>query len=493
MCGVISAAASIRAQECFTDMNIDLALGQSTQMPLKIIGGTEYARYTKQTTESTYNMMMIGGDVQELALVPYLGYRSVANIGSGQARRIYYSSIINSFFGVFGSKLIRLSSNFGYNIVGELETTRGQVYISENQAGQLAVVDGSNLYVYNYNAGTFQIVPLDFHPIYITYQDTFLILTGDNHVFQLSDSNDALVYNPLARNTMQSEADTIQAAIAVGRQLWIIGKKTTDLWYNQGQPIFPYVRSNSVSVRYGCVNRATIAQGFLGDQGFIAWLAVNEEYTPKIVFTAGNQVQSVSTEGLDFILSNLTAPEDSYAFMFSEDAHIIYQIVFPTDNFSFAYDFTAQKIYNVTDKCFNAHIAKQAILANNNLYFISINDSKIYRFGTEITTQEDEIIPRVRTCPHYRLPDAKRFKVRNISLTMEQGESDLESKIELRASNNGGYSFGNALSMPMMPIGHKANRFVFSHLGSSNDFTPQFRFWSKYRFVITGATMEVAR
>jgi hypothetical protein len=475
-------------------MNIEnLNLGDSQQIPLKFIGGTEYARYTKQTTEATYNMMISGQDVNELALVPYLGYQSVLDINSGEARQIFYSSINNSFFGVFGDHLIKLSNSFGYNIVGSLKTTRGQVYISENQANQLAIVDGANLYVYNYSTGSFQIVTLDFHPIYVTYQDTFLILTGDDFNWHISDSNDALTYNPLARNTMQSEADVIQAAIAVGRQLWIIGKKTTDLWFNQGQPIFPYVRSNSVSVRYGCVNRATIAQGFIGDQGFIAWLAQNENYTPKIVFTAGNNVQSVSTEGLDFILSNLIAPQDSYAFMFSEDAHIIYQIVFPTDNYSIAYDFTAQKLYNVTDHCFGAHIAKKAILFNGQLYFISINDSKIYKFGTEITTAQGEIIPRVRICPSYRLPDGKRFKVRNISLVMEQGESDLPSKIELRVSNDGGYQFGNGYASSLRPIGYRKNRMVFSHLGSSNDFTPQFRLWSKYRFVITNAAMEVTR
>ena len=55
---------------------------------------------------------------------------------------------------------IGLGLNFG--VVGQLQTSTGDVYIAENNNGEIGIVDGVILYVYNYLTGTFKVSGTDF-------------------------------------------------------------------------------------------------------------------------------------------------------------------------------------------------------------------------------------------------------------------------------------------------------------------------------------------
>lgn len=456
-------------------------------IPLDIIGGTKFARYKEMTVEETVNMMVTGQDQETAGFVPFSGYKEALDFTRGQARALYISTRLNEMIAVFGNVVYVITDFLGVRKIGTLDSTAGPVHITENFNQEIAIEDGNKIYIYNYGNSTFSKPTIDFVPVYIDFQDSYFIATANNGKWYLSDPNNGLIWSPLQNQSLQTKADILQAAKVLDRQLWIMGEKVSELWQDQGLQLFPYVRQNSIAIDYGVLSRETIAEGF----GMLVWLAKNEKSNPALVVTTGGKPQKFSTEGLDFKLAELKNPEDSQGFLFQQDGHIFYQICFPSDNFSIVYDFNTQMFYTVTDECRNYHIAKQVVLFNNKLYFISFNDSKIYEMSTDLTTYDGKEIPRIRVTKHYRLLNNETFIVNRLNVQMEQGANDTVSKVDLSISKDDGVTFGNIVTKLLNPPGVRRGQIDFWRMGQSDSFTFQFRFWGKDRFVVTGATMDV--
>ena len=100
----------------------------------------------------------------------------------------------------------------------------------------------------------------------------------------------------------------------------------------------------------------------------IVWLGVNEQSGPVIMYANGSTTKGISTDGIDYVLSNLTNPENCTGFLFRQDGHIIYQFSFLDDNISYAYDFNTGLFFNISDENLNYHIARQVVFFKNDYY-----------------------------------------------------------------------------------------------------------------------------
>lgn len=456
-------------------------------IPVDVVGGTTFSRYDYIGVEQTVNMTVTGAGTENPALVPFSGYQSILNFERGQARCVFLSTRLNQLIVVYGSFVYVIEDFLGARHIGTLQSTNGPVHISENFNSQIAIEDGTKIYIYDYGNSTFTTPVIDFVPVFIDFQDSYFIATASNGNWYLSDPNNGHLWDPLQHQTLQTKADILQAAVVLNRQLWIIGQKVSEIWYDQGQQLFPYVRENSLAVSFGAFSRETICSGF----DMIVWLAKNEQSQPTILVTTGGQPKSISNEGLDYLISSMTDPSDSKAFLFKQDGHVFYQITFNSDNTSIVYDFNTNLWYTVTDQNRNKHIAKQVVLFNDTLYFISYIDSKLYEMSTGITTYEGDEIPRIRVTKNFRQDTNEVFMTNRVGLQMEEGENDEVGKVMLCFSKDAGINFGNIVTQYLNPQGVRRGQITFWRLGRSNSMTLQFRFYSKGRFVVTNGTMDV--
>lgn len=473
------------------------------QVPIDIVGGLAFDRYTKMSTENTYNML-----VSSNCLVPYAGYKAVTTILAGQdveARAIYRSIPFNHLIIVMEQNVYIVSPNLGVSFIATLDTSSGPVYITENEKNQIAFSDGLNIYVLNFKTSAFQKVPnLDFAPGPLTFQDGYIIAASlGTSAWRLSGLNDALSWPADAPNVgaLQTKPDTVQSVVAFNRQLFIFGSTVAEIWHDVGNTLFPYQRDNALSINYGVLSAQTIASEF----NLVVWLASNQQSGPTIVYSTGGPPIPLSTDGIDFLLGELTQPENSSAFLFQEDGHIFYQITFPGDNLSLVYDFSEKRFYTLTDHNLNFHIAKRAAFFTNRNFFISNQDGKLYEFSTSFSTYDGETIPRIRITKNFRLPAADRFIVSRLFILMEQGASDQKQIVQLLLSKDGGYTYGSARTKQLNSLGNYPNRMNFWELGTSNDLVFQFRFYagnteprpdpsgmnSTERFIIIDAGMEI--
>ncbi len=302
------------------------------------------------------------------------------------------------------------------------------------------------------------------------------------------------------------------------------------------------------------------------------------------MYTTGQDIQQISTDGIDYLFERINHPEICYGYTYLQSGHLFYIITFydPSDNLTLAYDFKTGQFYNLSDENGNYFIAKKTVFFDNKYYFISINDGDIYEINSEFTNYEyigDRIqeIPRMVTLPTYRpedgVPqifndlwfvleqgvDADYTGVGNniASITVINGGSDYTEaevviegdgtgahatativagvitavaldngdggigytwavvtivgdgtaancqavmnvaeympRVDLAVSYDGAYSWSNFAQMPMNTFAKYRNRFYYNDLGSSNEFTPQFRIWCKTRFVCKNGMMSFYR
>jgi hypothetical protein len=418
----------------------------SKPVTLNIAGSSTFGVYPKISLEKTYNMYLSDG-----FLVDYGGYLNVLGGLGANGRGIFTSNNLNRMIAVVGQNVWQF--NIIYNpdiprndyqitpvLVGTVMTTTSDVYMAENNAGQIAISDGSNLYIYNPDAAipfqTFTSSALGFIPGYITFHDTYFIAAASqdtfysppaNNTWRLSAQNDGTSWPAAAENIglIQTKPDDTQAVIRFpsgGNAIYVMGQNVTEPWYDQGSPIFPYQRNTGSNIDYGCLNPATVA----GIDKLIVWLAANEQSGPVIMKADGGSAEPISSDGIDHVLGQLHSPQNSSAFMFRKDGHLFYHINFydPHDNLSLFYDFNTGKFFHASDENGNYFIAKQVAFFENQYYFISPNNGNLYAFNTSYTTYDGAEIPRIRVCHPIRSETQDYFTVTDVGFTIEQGTTD---------------------------------------------------------------------
>jgi hypothetical protein len=259
----------------------------------------------------------------------------------------------------------------------------------------------------------------------------------------------------------------------------------------------------------------------------------------------GGGAGRISTDGLDHLLESVQVPQSSTAFLYRQGGHLFYVLTFldPLDNFSIMYDFTNDKIFDLTDWDFSAFPARQTVFYNHKTLFISYKDGQIFELNANLTqydifandpltTDIDQVydIPRVRVCGTYRPKDRpEKFKINLFTFIIESGttlqaydtpvcfgylltedtneiiytEDGLpilaeggycylnKPRVDLTISKNGGITFSNTVSYNLKATGQFKNQPRFINLGYAQQITYQLRFWGQGRFVVKNGTMEI--
>ena len=494
------------------------------EIPLQIVGGCKFGRYAKISDESTYNMI-----VSDLGLVDYAGFANLfANplVMGAKGRGIYKSTNAGLIFVVIGSAFFSVNIVEGvgeYNLLGTLATSQGDVFISENNNNEIAITDLKFLYVYNFKTPTTPIFLQSINnisppagrfyfpfesPGYISFQLGRLIiaalgttnwpLSGINAATQWSTTFTA---NVAYIGAMGLKPDTIQAAVPVpgaGNNIAIFGNTVMELWQYTGNAIFPYQRQSTFNIDYGTLNASSIA----ALDSYIVWISANEQGGATIMKFNGGREESISTDGIDFKLSELSNPTNCTGFLFRQDGHLIYQFTFPDDNISLIYDFNTKLFFYVSDENQNYHPARNVVFFQNDYYFVSLNDGNIYTFGTQFSNLQYsatniQMMYRNRIPPPIRLPSQRMFIIKSIGFTVENGQPNPQlglsvptEAIDLSISRDGAQSWGNSLRQYMQPTGNYRSRMIFQRLGQCNDCTIQLNFIGYGRYVAFDGIVE---
>lgn len=456
-------------------------------LPINIVGANVFGRYPKISVEATYNMI-----ISDKWLIPYSGYEKLATIDdAGTGRGIFNSSKLGKLIIVINDIVYTYDKAGYFNEVGKLHTHTGDVFIAENKSQQIAICDKKNIYLYDYGAGTFAQINTGFKPGYVIYQDGYFLSPDlDRSEWRLSTLNNGASWPTILTGEFQTDADNPVAVVKVpgkGNRVLVMGSIVTELWGNVGSRLFPYQRTSGFNIDYGCANPASIGTG----EGFVAWVGVNARSGAAIMYSTGGVPEQISTDGINFKLDQLTDPTDCAGFIFKQDGHVFYQITFRTDNVTYVYDFNTQKFFTMTDKNMDFHIAKDVAYFDNDFHFISFTDGNIYKMSSDLMTYDGEEIPRIRVCTTLRTQDGNPFIANRLAFIIEQGTNEEISRVDLSISIDGGEDFSSYTPLTLNSLGTYRNQAEAWGLGYCNEFTAQFRFWSKGRFVVNNGVLDI--
>jgi hypothetical protein len=375
----------------------------------------------------------------------------------------------NTLYVVAGHLVYKVRNDGISTVIGELTTTTGKCWLEHNSNFQLGIVDGRNLYVYNWNTSAFVQVILTGQPTSLAFIDQYFVVSLANSIFfQISNINDALTWPAAQLAAAESSPDPLLVVWNLHRQLYLLGAQTTEIWYDAGTTPMPF-QSTSGVIDWGLAAVDSVAQ--VADT--LAWLGIHRDGGVSAVISSGLQSNVISTPGLEARWRNYSALSNARGFSYRQDGHDCYVLTFPSGNETFVYDFSTQLWHERESFGVGAWIAIDAVRLADKLLVGDRTTGKIYKMSPEITLENNNPIVGRRTSAHY-WEDRKRIICHSLEVEFEYGAlvpptSSLEPKAQLRWSKDGGHTWSNWNETGLGKTGERERRAIWRRIGLSRD------------------------
>jgi hypothetical protein len=385
-----------------------------------------------------------------------------------------------------------------------LNSWTGPVKIRDNGAGKIAViVDGPNLYVYNVTGRS----------VTISTDPAFL---GSNTVaeidgwFIFQQPNTQLFYtSPIYWNGVSAfdgtyfalkddSPDNIVAIIENGRQLWLIGEATTEPWYNAGGAFFPFARLEGGLMQIGCAAAQSVAR--TGPD--LIWLARSERGENAVVMVKGYQYTAISNPALSYALTQYPVISDAIGYVYSEEGHEFYVLVFPTADTTWVYDLTTSMWHQrASFDPVQGKFHRQRLNCLVNFAGMRMGgdyaNGRIYQQSRQFYADDQYPLVALRRAPHVWDKDNRNRVVHSrLQLDFFPGSGlatgqGINPPVMLRWSDDGGQKWGNEHWTGIGKIGETKNRAIWRRLGSSRDRVYEASISDPVKRDVAGASIEV--
>lgn len=296
--------------------------------------------------------------------------------------------------------------------------------------------------------------------------------------------------------TAEGAPDNIVSLLVDHRELWLFGETTTEVWFNSGNADFPFERIQGAFMEQGCAAKFSPAKM----DNTVYWLASDDRGQGTVQRAQGYQPQRVSTHALEFAIAGYSRIDDAVAYTYQQEGHSFYVLSFPTANTTWVYDASTNLWHerawrNPADASLNRHRSLcHMAFAGENL----VGDwetGNIYRLDLDTFTDNGDLIPRIRFCPHLAA-DLKMQFFHSLQIDMEAGVGlttgqGSDPQAMLQWSNDGGFTWSNEAWAPIGKIGEKLRRVRWRRLGKARDRVFKVTITDPVKVVICGASAEV--
>lgn len=448
-----------------------------------------------------------------LGLLGVPGLAALNTAYSGQARGAWVLPGNTQALFVVGSTLIlatvttaatsTTNAVLTFTTIGSLSTSTGPVKIRDNGAGKIAVlVDGPFLYVYNV---TTQVMT----------QSTDTAFLGSNTVAEIDGwfifnkpGTQVFYTSPVYWNgvapfdgtyfALKDDApDNLVAVIENNRQLWLIGEATTEPWYNAGGTNFPFARLEGAMMQIGCAAAQSVAR--TGPS--LIWLARSERGENSVIMTTGYQYTSISNPALSYAMTQYKVISDAIGYVYSEEGHEFYVLIFPTADKTWVYDLTSGQWHeraSFDPVGGNFHRQRLNCLVNFAGMHVGgdFTNGRVYQQSRSYYVDDQYPLVALRRAPHV-WDKNDRDRVMHLRLQIEffpgsgiaTGQGS-DPQAMLRWSNDGGQSFGNEHWTSIGKTGQTLARAMWRRLGSSRDRVYEVRISDPVRRDVCGASLQ---
>ena len=452
------------------------------------IGGSFPTQSPVWSGERTINWYVeaaeTGGAKAPSALLPVPGVTTFATHATQSPVRALWAQN-DRCFAIIGTACVEVSSDGTLTHRGtvavDVGTDPATITSNGDGGGQLLITSGGRLYTMRLN-GNFWKCANDWH----TWESPFVMgAMLDGYFLALDQTSTVWVSSLLDGETWDALGfvqrslgpDRWVAMAVVGRDLWLLGEATSEVWYNAGTTTFPFAPHPSGLISTGCAAKWSLATA--GDT--LCWLASTREGTCQVVRASGLSVTPISPKALDYTLGTYSVISDAVGWTYQQAGHTFYVLTFPTANATWAYDLTTgvwceRGTWVSGTASYEAWRPQYHAFAFGTHLVGDRNAGTIYELSlTADTDAGGAEIRRVRRAPVLS-NEAKRLFFHRFTLDLEAGlgvagGDGADPQILLRYSNDGGKTWAEAgaASIDSGAQGQYQTRAIWRRLGSSRN------------------------
>lgn len=396
---------------------------------------------------------------------------------------------------------------------GTVHAFPAQVSLSSIDYNTPAVVMSQNALV-SYSTGTLTLAIQPFgvlidpgfpvNPTHVAFIEGWLIVnSGGSRSFQVSGPIAySMTFPPSFYALKDSSSDNLVSLIENNRELWLIGERTSEVWYNGGGATFPFSRVPGVGPQIGCAAPHSVSRA----GSSLMWLAKNEQGENIVIRTNQYSWDRISVHAVEHALSSYPQVSDALAYAYEEEGHLFYVLTLPTADSTWVYDLTVSA--NVGKPCWHQRLSYDPgagrfhrhwgnCFANfQNLRVIGdYQNGLLYQMSRLFFTDNGTPLKAQRRSKHV-WSKADRERVSQSSLQVEftpgvgvqQGQG-VDPTLMLRWSDDGGFSWSNEHALSIGKAGQMKNRARLNRLGAARDRVYEINFTDPVPRDVIGATL----
>jgi hypothetical protein len=466
-------------------------------MKIGLVGPSYQQRSLPFNAQRTINLYPIFDQqaVEVAALFGTPGLGSFALTGSGPTRQCFASSNGRAF-SVSGTELYEVLSNGTSVLRGTLDTFRGNISIDEN-LNQLALCDGTNVYILTYATNAFQKVTDPDLPASvgtITYIDGYFVVNQNNTGrFYISALNDGLSWNALDFATAEGAPDALVRPIRGAGQLWLFGGRSTEIWTNTGDAAFAFQKISGAEMPVGIMAAHTA----LEHGSSVFWVGANADGEGVVYRASGFSPQRVSTEAIELQIKKATDKANMRAFSYQQDGHDFYIITGGGLETSLVFDVATnlwhERAY-LNNGEFEQHLMGGVMFAFGKHLVGDRRNGNVYEFSQDIFSDNGDPIRRDRIFTHLnnenQLTRYNKLEIlleNGVGLQTGQGVNPIAS---LQLSRDGAKTWSGTIQSSMGAVGQYQTKVVFRRLGVADQMTFRLSISDPVKISLIGAYLE---
>lgn len=464
-------------------------------MRIGLVGPSYVQRSAPFDSQRSINLFPVmdqmGKEVAALYSAP--GKSLFATAGIGPVRGCFAATNGRAFV-VSGVGLYELSSAGAATLLGALDTSSGTVTIAENGT-QLAICDGSKLYILTYSSDVFAKVTdadLPSSVGMVAYIDGYFLVNENNSGrFYISTLNDGASWLPLEFATAEGSPDNLIAVVNAVGQAWLFGSLTTEIWTLTGDSSFPFRRISGAKMETGILSPYSAVE----IDNSVIWVG-KDEFGQGIVYKAqGFSPVRISTTPIERLIQQSTSPETINAYAYQEEGNTFYVLTGGGLSTSLVYDLSTQqwheRAYLNPDGNFESDLASCHMFIFGKHLVGDRRNGKIYELSMDYYDDGGEALCRERTYTHLS-DEGQRIRYNRLEIGFETGvglQSGQGSNplVTLTLSKDGARTWSDAYTASIGAVGKYQTKVEFRRLGVCEQMTFRIRVTDPVKVAIIGS------
>lgn len=420
--------------------------------------------------------------------------------------RCTYTSSDGQFFEVIDNHVYFTDANFVRHLLGSINIGLTPVFMRDN--GTVAVIVDGSASGWTINLATHAFALIVDAAFYgadrVDYIDTLLIFNrpGTTQIYLSPPNWNGLTpFDALDIANKVGTPDPLISLIVAAGQLWLIGLKATEVWYNAQGADFALARVPGILVQHGTSAKHSVAKADTA----VFWLSQDETGKSIAIQGEGYSVKRISTHAIEAEWQAYSTVDDAIGFTYQQAGHTYWQLNFPTADKTWVYDLANglwhEETWTDNDGVEHRHRANCAAFANGQNVCGDWATGVLFAFDTTRFTDEKAnnggfgpIVFR-RGFPHL-VKNGNRIGYNLFKLDMQCGAAlgillANPPQVFLRWSDGRGAGFFDPVACSFGATGELEQWAAFWQMGEARDRVFEV-FWSApYKTAIMGAYIDM--